>query len=563
MVSSQRIGHEAPGRGRDMPRGQSQPSAHSRQATQSGKPVRQSTAAAARSRKPRKPVEKKTAATSSGKTTASARTGAAEKADSKKTTAASLKKAGRQKTSKKVVEEVQVRPSGTVYRRRSLAPRQAVWHKPHTQVGPARHPEWMLADPEISPARAGEQAEILQLLSGLSCPPTRAEFQASVDHPEHDSANRLVARLGGRIVGHAEVVPRSLFVAGVPVPGAIIDRLAILPECRGAGHGQRLVRETEDRMRSTGALIGLSRTRVASSFHQLGWSVLGRDGVTPGRPTDILSRLLDHEAAADSEPGSAVTMRQWRHVELPAILRVYSQNAGRFNGPTDRSEAYSRWLVSRGAFDSLLVALVGNDRYDLHETNARIVGYCIQQGNRVLELLADPEFPGLERQILARVCSEAIENDRQEIVYESTVADRLHQVVAGPDGPADTSGDRMLVARVFDPAGLLEHIAPAIAARLAAEGLSETIELGLDTPTFRGSLVASKGTAKVHTGRVGRSYLRLSDDEFARLVLGQCDPAEAAAAGRLAASTQIAQKFAMQIFPRTPLWCPMWDDLPA
>ena len=90
--------------------------------------------------------------------------------------------------------------------------------------------------------------------------------------------------------------------------------------------------------------------------------------------------------------GPVVSMRQWRHVELPAILRIYKQNACRFIGPQDRSEHYSRWLVSRGAFDSILVALMGQDRYDLHETTARIVGYAIQSGNRVLELMADPEF---------------------------------------------------------------------------------------------------------------------------------------------------------------------------
>jgi hypothetical protein len=62
---------------------------------------------------------------------------------------------------------------------------------------------------------------------------------------------------------------------------------------------------------------------------------------------------------------------------------------------------------------------------------------------------------------------------------------------------------------------------------------------------------------------VGRSYLTLSDVELARLLLGQSDPLEAAAAGRLQASTQIAQKLATQMFPRMPLWCPMWDDLPS
>jgi hypothetical protein len=231
-------------------------------------------------------------------------------------------------------------------------------------------------------------------------------------------------------------------------------------------------------------------------------------------------------------------------------------------GSIDRSEAYSRWLVSRGAFDSILVALVGHDRYDLHETTARIVGYAIQSGNRVLELMADPEFPGLDRDILARVCAEAIENDRQEIIYESSPADPLHQAVAGVENTVH-GNDRMIVAKVFKPLELLTALAPAIATRLAESGLCETLELGVDAPSFRGSIIVANGKGTVHSGRVGRSYLKLVDAELARLLLSQCDPLEAAAAGRLEPSTQIALKLATQIFPRVPLWCPMWDDMPA
>jgi hypothetical protein len=259
-------------------------------------------------------------------------------------------------------------------------------------------------------------------------------------------------------------------------------------------------------------------------------------------------------------------MRQWRHVELPAILRIYRQNAERFVGPLDRNENYCRWLVSRGAFDSILVALVGQDRYELHESSARIVGYCIQAGNRVLEIMADREFVGLEREILARVCAEAIENDRQEIVYESSVADPLHEAVAGGASLVQ-GGDRMIVAKVFRPLDLLTAQAPAVAARVVAADIRETVELGLDAPSFRGSIIVADGgeprEATIHPGRVGRSYLRLTDDELARLLLGQCDPIEAVAAGRMEPSTQMAQKLAGQLFPRQPLWCPMWDDLPA
>ena len=464
------------------------------------------------------------------------------------------------------VESVVIRPSGTVVNRRTPVRRAPIQHLPHHPVVPFTPPAWMLEECQVAPARAGEQSEILQLLAGLPTPPSRAEFHAAVDHPEHDSSNRLVARLGGRIVGHAEIVPRTLFVGGAPVRGAVIDRVAVLPECRGAGHGQRLVQVAADRMRQSGAVVAFSRTRIAASFRELGWSVLGRDCATPGRPTEILARLLE----GPGWTGQTVTMRQWRHVELPAILRIYGQNARRFVGPLDRDENYGRWLVSRGAFDSILVALVGQDRYEIQEQNARIVGYCIQAGNRVLEIMADPEFVGLEREILGRVCAEAIENDRQEIVYESSASDPLHAAVAGADGHVAQS-DRMIVARVFQPQVLFEAVAPAVAERVAAAGIRETVELGLDAPSFRGSVIVAEGKgeakgsrqATVHPGRIGRSYLKLADEELARLLLGQCDPAEAVAAGRMEPSTQMAQKLAGQLFPRQPLWCPMWDDLPA
>jgi GNAT superfamily N-acetyltransferase len=468
-------------------------------------------------------------------------------------------------TTTHAVESVDIRPSGTVISRRPLrgGRRPAILHLPLHPVIPSAPPAWMLEECHVAPARAGDQSEILQLLAALPAPPSRAEFHASVDHPEHDSANRLVARLAGRIVGHAEIVPRDLAVGSATIRGAVIDRVAVLPECRGAGHGQRLVRAAEERMRASGAVVAFSRTRIAASFRELGWSVLGRDCVTPGRPTEILSRLLD----GPQRVGEAVTMRQWRHVELPAILRIYRQNATRFVGPVDRNENYARWLVSRGAFDSILVALTGQDRYELHESSARIVGYCVQAGSRVLEILADPEFPGLEREILARVCAEAIENDRQEITYESSSADPLHEAVAGGASLVQ-GGDRMIVARVFRPQPLLEALAPQVAARVAELSLREAVELGLDSPSFRGSIIVPerKGgppEATVHPGRVGRSYLRLSDEELARLLLGQCDPAEAVAAGRMEPSTQLAQKLAGQLFPRQSLWCPLWDDLPA
>ena len=141
-----------------------------------------------------------------------------------------------------LVQTVEIRPSGRVISRRNEVRRTPIHHLPHHPVVPFTPPAWMLEECQVAPARAGEQSEILQLLSGLPTPPTRAEFHAAVDHPDHDSANRLVARLGGRIVGHAEVAPREIMIGPVSIRGAVMDRVAVLQECRGAGHGQRLVK---------------------------------------------------------------------------------------------------------------------------------------------------------------------------------------------------------------------------------------------------------------------------------------------------------------------------------
>ena len=260
------------------------------------------------------------------------KTGRATAKSSKQATGLLVAAVGRSAKDKKkavaeVVHAVEIRPAGTVVSRRPLKKRVAVRHLPQHPILPLKPPSWMLEECHVAPARAGDQIEILQLLSGLPAAPSKAEFHAAVDHPDHDAANRLVARLAGRIVGHVEVVPRAVLVGGISLPAAVIDRVAVLPECRGAGHGQRLVRAAEDRMRQIGAAIGFSRTRIAPSFHELGWAVLGRDCATPGRPTEILARLLD----GPQREGETVTMRQWRHVERSEERRVGKECRSRWS----------------------------------------------------------------------------------------------------------------------------------------------------------------------------------------------------------------------------------------
>ena len=58
----------------------------------------------------------------------------------------------------------------TAARRRSER-RPAIIHLPIHPVAPRRPPSWLLEQCQIAPARAGDQSEILQLLSGLPVAP--------------------------------------------------------------------------------------------------------------------------------------------------------------------------------------------------------------------------------------------------------------------------------------------------------------------------------------------------------------------------------------------------------
>ncbi len=176
-----------------------------------------------------------------------------------------------------------------------------------------------------------------------------------------------------------------------------------------------------------GAALGLLRTRVPHFFHRCGWAVCGRHCYSKAKTRDILARYW-------AEPGlrrGTMNIRLWKHFEMPALMRIYAQNTAGGCGPLARSETYWRWLISRGAFDQIMIALAGPDRLDLNEISAPIAGYAVVRQERVVELLTDPAYPRAGVQLLARACSDAIERRGNEIVLEAQSQGRAR--------PADSS----------------------------------------------------------------------------------------------------------------------------
>jgi predicted acetyltransferase len=414
---------------------------------------------------------------------------------------------------------------------------------------------------ELLTARAGDHPEIYQFLLAVFQAPSREEFHAVQDEPSYDPGQRLLIKREGRIAAHLHLSHRKMRFGGVQLPVAQVQWLGTLPEFRSRGYATRLLHRAEQEMRTSGAALGILRTRIPQFFRRAGWAVCGRESYSLNRAREILAHL-----SAESGPRPPLSIRLWRHVELPSLMRIYAQNTSRGFGPWERSEAYWRWLISRKAFDHIIVAIHGRDRMELVDTNAPIVGYAVVCQDRVVELLTSPDFPAAAVQLLARACGDSIERNRQTIAIDAPPEDPLHPLVAAAGGitnASESDGGEVQMVKVLNPAKFVASIEPELVERARVANLPPVCELGLFIDGTRQVLTVTRRGVRLSTGRMGRSYLALKDNEFTRMLLGHSDVAETVQQERIIPSTQIALETARALFPRLPLWRPKWDDAQA
>ncbi len=424
-------------------------------------------------------------------------------------------------------------------------------------AAPLERPAW-----EVCDARAGDHPSIYQWLLAVFHGPSRDEFHAEQDDPTYQPANRMLIKRGSRIVSHAQLLARTMNFGSVEVPAACLTWFGTLPEFRHQGAGSRLLAAGDAKMRALGAEIGLLRTRVPHFFRRAGWAVWSRHCYSRANAREILA----HYWADPSLRRDALNIRLWRHFEMPALMRIYSQNTSDSFGPFQRHEPYWRWLISRGAFDHVVIALAGPDRLDLNETNAPIVGYAAIHRDRVVELLTNPAYPTAAIQLLARACSDALERRGNDITLEAPESEALHRFVRSASGlfhHHEVNEQEVYMAKVLDIEAFLDRLRPLMGERLKAAGYSKPVELGICTEQEKLVLAAGPRGISVCRGRLGRSYLTCSQAELTRLLLGHSSASESASQGRLEASTALALELADVLFPRLPIWRPVWDDLIA
>jgi predicted acetyltransferase len=348
----------------------------------------------------------------------------------------------------------------------------------------------------------------------------------------------------------------------LPVSG--VHWLGTLPEFRKQGFAMRLLAEAQRRMAADGAMLALTRTKIPRFFHRAGWALCGRHAFSHAKARDVMGCLQADFASRLANP---LSIRLWRHVEMPALMRIYQQNTADGYGGLERSEAYWRWLIGRKAYDALLVALDGPDKLELEESIAPIVGYAVLRQERVVELMTTPGHATAGYQLLARAARDVIEHDRQDLVLCAPANHPLHRVMSEAGGAVchqEADGQQeVFMVKVVDPLKFLAMIGPELEVRAKQAGLPREMELGLCVDGAKWRLVYTRRGMRVRGGSLGRSYLTMNRAEFTRLALGHGSVRETAFTGRIQPSTRTALDLAEALFPQLPLWRGVWDELAA
>ena len=310
--------------------------------------------------------------------------------------------------------------------------------------------------------------------------PSREEFHAQQDEPTYEPANRLIIKRGMRILAHLQMFERAMQFGPLQLAVDRVGWLGTLPEFRSQGFGGQLLQGLAERwlMKANGSPLGQLRTRIPHFFHRWGWAVCGRHSRSRAKSRHILARF-GGELALRRPP---LNIRLWRHVELPALMRIYAQNRAGAFGPPVRTEAYWRWLISRKAFDHIIVAIDGPDKLELDEATAPIVGYAVVRQQSVVELLTDPAHSAAGAQLLARACADAIERDQNDLILEAPPGDPLHQLLVTAGGQfSDNAADdqEVFMVRPPDTARLVRRLKPLLETRLKESDLARPAELGL------------------------------------------------------------------------------------
>jgi predicted N-acetyltransferase YhbS len=382
--------------------------------------------------------------------------------------------------------------------------------------------------------------------------PDRESFLGALSDPAYRPDHRLLAKVDGKVVSHVHLTERSIRYGSATIPINGVMWVGTLPEFRGMGFAQNLMRLASERARHGGAVLQALTTGMPQFYRPLGWGVCGRQTFA-----QILSRNLPQVSDGVVEGrGGFWHVRPWRQVELGDLMALYDGQYARTTGSVVRSEEYWRWIIGRRYAHVIWVACQG-------ET---VRGYAFIKDHKVLELAFDPAYPQAMRALLGRVRAEALERAYPEVTVYAPSDHPVMEVIRGSSGrivDQEAYDGTVSMYHIPELGRFLQAILPELSRRATESGASLPLELGLCSNDERWLIHAEAKNARIEREKLSRRYLTLSPSALVRLLMGHTGVTAASDEEGFIASTSTAIDAARILFPPAPIWRSPLDSATA
>jgi GNAT superfamily N-acetyltransferase len=373
--------------------------------------------------------------------------------------------------------------------------------------------------------------------------PDRETFLGALSDPSYRPDQRLLVKVDGRVVSHLHLTERQVRYGSTPLPINGVMWVGTLPEFRGLGFAQNLLRLADQRARETGAVLQALTTGMPQYYRPNGWGVCGRQTFA-----QALSRNLPQAVEGVIEGrGGFWHVRPWRQVELGNLMSLYDLQYGQVTGSVVRSEEYWRWIIGRKYAHVFWVACQGES----------VRGYAFVKDHKILEIASHPAHPQALKALLGRVRAEALERAYPEVIVHAPAE---HPVL---DAFRTVSG-KMVDLETFDGSSSMYHlpnvgqflsmILPELTRRAKESGSPLPMELGICVDDQRWMIHIEPRHSRVEPDKLSRRYLTLAPSTLVRLVLGHNGIEAAEDEEGFEASTSTAIDAAQILFPPQSIW---------
>jgi predicted N-acetyltransferase YhbS len=382
--------------------------------------------------------------------------------------------------------------------------------------------------------------------------PDRDAFLGALSDPSYRPEQRLLVKVDGRVASHIHLTERTIRYGTAALPMNGVMWVGTLPEYRGLGFAQNLMRLADERARETGAVIQALTTGMPQFYRPLGWGICGRQtvGVTLSRN---LPPVSDGLIEGRSGPWN---VRPWRQVELGDLMALYDLQYASTAGSVLRSEDYWRWIIGRRYAHVIWVACQGEV----------VRGYAFVKDHKILEIAHHPAHPQALRSLLGRIRSEALERAYPEVIVHAPIDHPVLQVFQAASGKIidqDEFDGTCSMYHIPNIDRFLECILPELTARAVRSGVSLPLELGLTVGDRRWLLHLEAKSSRIEPDRLSRRHLTLTPATLVRLALGHTGIDRASREDGFESSTSTALEAARVLFPVRPIWRSPLDSATA